>query len=313
MFSVVIFLVLRGYLSLLSSIIPIMAKDKYSAIWVSHTSINDYLQCPRAYYLKNVYKDSRTGHKVQIMTPALSLGQAVHEVLDSLSVIPTESRLNESLILKLDEIWPKFAGKLGGFLSIDEEHRYKERAKAMLRRVMDNPGPLKNLAVKINQELPYYWLSEDENIILCGKVDWLEYNQATDTVHIIDFKTGKKKEEESSLQLPIYHLLVHHCQKRSVSKASYWYLETDNDLTEKALPDLKEAHQKVSEIARRIKLARKLDKLECPHGIDGCVYCRSFEKILRGEGELVESNTQKDIYILPKEETVEEEQDSIIL
>ena len=290
-----------------------MAKDKYSAVWISHTSINDYLQCPRSYYLKNIYKDPKTSHKIQIMTPALALGQAVHEVLESLSVIPTDSRFNESLILKLDNIWPQFSGKLGGFQSIDEEHKYKERGKAMLRRVMEHPGPLKNLSVKIQQELPYYWLSEDENIILCGKVDWLEYLQDTDSVHIIDFKTGKKKEEESSLQLPIYHLLVHHCQKRSATKASYWYLETDNDLTEKELPDLKDAHQKISEIGRRIKLARKLDKLECPHGSDGCIYCRSLERILRGEGEMVGVNQQRDIYIMPQVETVDAEMDSIIL
>lgn len=290
-----------------------MAKDKYSAIWVSHTSINDYLHCPRAYYLKNVYKDPETGHKIQIMSPHLALGQAVHEVLDSLSVIPTETRFDNSLVLKLDEIWEKYSGKLGGFQGLDDEHQYKERGKAMLRRVMDNPGPIKNKAVKIQQELPYYWISEDENIILCGKVDWLEYLEDTDSVHIIDFKTGKKKEELDSLQLPIYHLLVHHCQKRTVSKVSYWYLETDNQLTEKDLPDLKEAHQKVSDIARRVKLARKLDKFDCPQGHDGCVHCRSLEKIVRGEGIMVGSNSQRDIYILPHEQTPEEDLDSIIL
>ena len=201
-----------------------MAKDKYTAVWISHTSINDYLKCPRAYFLKNVYKDSSTGHKIQIMSPHLALGQAVHEVLDSLTSIPTNARMDESLVLKLDKIWENYAGEKGGFTSAEEEHKFKERGKAMLRRVMDNPGPITKLAVKIQQELPHYWISEEENIVLCGKVDWLEYNQDTDSVHIIDFKTGKKKEEEDSLQLPIYHLLVHHCQKRPVTQASYWYL-----------------------------------------------------------------------------------------
>jgi len=290
-----------------------MAKDKYTAVWISHTSISDYLQCPRAYYLKNVYKDPSTGHKVQIMSPYLALGQAVHEVIDSLSSISTEKRLDESLILKLDRNWQNFSEKKGGFLNADEEHKFKERGKAMLRRVMDNPGPIAKLAVKIQQELPHYWISEEENIVLCGKVDWLEYEKDTDSVHIIDFKTGKKKEEEDSLQLPIYHLLVHHCQKRPVTKASYWYLETDDKLTEKALPDLKEAHSKVIEIGRRIKLARKLEKFDCPEGRGGCIHCRPIEKILKGEGILVDSNSQRDIYILSKEEQPEEEIDSIIL
>ena len=290
-----------------------MAKDKYTAIWISHTSINDYLQCPRAYFLKNVYKDPRTGHKMQIMTPALALGQAVHEVLDSLTVIPTDSRFNESLVLKLDELWPKYSGKQGGFTSIDHEHQFKERGKTMVRRVMENPGPLKNLAVKIQQDLPSYWISEEENIILCGKVDWLEYFQDSDSVHIIDFKTGKKKEDSESLQLPIYHLLVHHCQKRAVTKASYWYLETDNLPIEKQLPELKDAHLKVLELGRRIKLARKLDKFTCPNGKDGCPHCTPLERVLRGEGEMVGDNSQRDIYILPHENAPIEETDSIIL
>jgi hypothetical protein len=178
---------------------------------------------------------------------------------------------------------------------------------------MDNPGPIANLAVKIQQELPHYWISEEENIVLCGKVDWLEYIQDKDAVHIVDFKTGKKREEEDSLQLPIYHLLVHHCQKRPVIKASYWYLETDNRLTEKVLPDLKEAHIKVIEIGRRIKLARKLEKFDCPKGRDGCIHCQSIEKVIKGEGTLVDSSGQRDIYILPYKVEEVEEIDSIIL
>lgn len=290
-----------------------MAKDKYTAVWVSHTSINDYLKCPRAYFLKNVYKDPSTGHKIQIMSPHLALGQAVHEVLDSLTSIPTSSRMDESLVLKLDKIWENYSGEKGGFTSAEEEHKFKERGKAMLRRVMDNPGPITKLAVKIQQELPHYWISEEENIVLCGKVDWLEYNQESDSVHIIDFKTGKKKEDEDSLQLPIYHLLVHHCQKRPVTQASYWYLETDDKLTEKTLPDLKDAHSQVIEIGRRIKLARKLDKFDCHEGRDGCIHCRAMEKVLKGEGKMVDSNSQRDIYILPNKEVEEVEVDSIIL
>lgn len=290
-----------------------MAKDKYTAVWISHTSINDYLKCPRAYFLKNVYKDPQTRRKMQIMTPALALGQAVHEVLESLSEIPTATRMNESLIQSFDKVWEKFTGEKGGFSSINDEHKFKERGKMMLRRVMDNPGPLKNLAVKIQQDLPHYWISEEENIVLCGKLDWLEYNKDSDSVHIIDFKTGKKREEGDSLQLPIYHLLVHHCQKRPVDKASYWYLETDDNLTEKELPDLRNAYDSVIEIGRRIKLARKLEKFDCPEGHEGCIHCRPMERVLRGEAKLVDANDQRDIYILQNEEVAEDDVDSIIL
>lgn len=291
-----------------------MPKDKYSATWVSHTSLMDFLHCPRAYYLKNVYKDRTSGNKIQITSPALALGSAVHEVIESLSMIPTKDRFSESLILKFDRVWDKFTGKMGGFINIDEEHKYKERGKAMLRKVMDNPGPLSNLSVKIKEDVPYYWISEEENIILCGKVDWLEYLPEIDSVHIIDFKTSQKEEDGQSLQLPIYHLLVHHCQKRNTSKASYWYLEFSTHPIEKELPDLDESTTRILEIARKVKLARKLDKLECPNGRDGCVYCRPFEGILKGEGELLGVNNHRDIYLLPTKDVKEvEEEESMIL
>ncbi len=289
-----------------------MSKDKYTATWVSHTSLSDYLKCPRAYYLKNVYKDSKTGHKIQIMSPALALGSAVHEVIENLSVIPTQDRFSESLVLRFEKIWDNFTGKKGGFQNPDQEYHFKERGKAMLRRVMDNPGPLANRAVKINQDLPSYWLSDDDNIILCGKIDWLEYFPETDSVHIIDFKTSKKEEDESSLQLPIYLLLVNNCQKRKVDKASYWYLELSDDLIQKELPDISNAEENILKIARQIKLARKLERFSCPNGDEGCPACAPFEAILKGEGELVATNNNRqDVYILSREEVQGE--DSIIL
>ena len=73
-----------------------MVRDKYSAVWVSHSSISDFLKCPRAYFLRNVYKDPATGHKITVVTPPLSLGTAVHEVIESLAVLPVEERLKIS-------------------------------------------------------------------------------------------------------------------------------------------------------------------------------------------------------------------------
>jgi len=285
--------------------------DKYTAVWVSHSSISDFLKCPRAYYLKNVYKDPKNGHKIKLMSPSLALGSAVHEVLESLSVLPKEKRLSESLVLKFDKVWEKYRGKKGGFFDEDAEYRYKMRGQEMLRRAMNNPGPLARAAVKMQTDLPYFWLSEEENIILCGKIDWLEYLPDSDSVHIIDFKTGKAEEDPESLQLPIYHLLVHNCQKRKVAKASYWYLDGDSDSVEKVLPELAEAEKKVLDVARQIVLARKLNRFKCPNG-DGCRACAPMEKIFRREGEFVgEDGYRADVYVLPFKK--EEEKESIIL
>ena len=180
----------------------------------------------------------------------------------------------------------------------------------MINRAYSNTGPLKELAVKIKQDLPYYWLSEEKEIILCGKLDWLEYLKEEDSVHIIDFKTGKSTEDKNSLQLPIYLLLASNCQPRKVAKASYWYLARSNKPEEVELPDLKSAEKRVLKITEKIKLARQLEKFECPE--HGCLYCQSYEKIINGEAELVGADLyNRDVYIL--KEKKEDSKDSVIL
>lgn len=274
-----------------------MTADKYSAIWVSHSSMADFLRCPRLYYLRNVYKDPLTNHKITRMEPPLALGQVVHDIVEGLSILPTEDRLKVSLVKKFETEWEKVSGKKGGFKTKEEEADYKGRGVMMLERVMKNPGPILNKAIKIKQELPHYYLSEEENIILCGKIDWLEYLPNTDTVHIIDFKTGRHEEDPTSLQLPIYHLLVKNTQSREVSKASYWYLLKDDEPNEVDLPDLKESFEKVLAAAKRVKLARQLEHFQCPKG--GCKYCIPLEEIVKGKGELVGTSTYgQDIYII---------------
>jgi len=275
-----------------------MAKDKYTAFWVSYSSIKDFQNCPRGYFLKNVYRDPDSGRKMKIISPPLALGQIVHEVLESLSVLPVEKRFRESLIIKFEKLWEKVTGKKGGFIDDETETKYKERGKKMLTKVTCNPGPLANLAVKIKMNLPYFWLSEKDNIILCGKIDWLEYNPDTDGVHIIDFKTNKKEADSNSMQLPIYQLLVENCQKRPVEKVSYWYLERNDKPTEMKLADTKKEKEKILKIAKEIKLARQLERFVCPHKT-GCYACKPYEAVLAGEAELVgEGSYSEDIYIL---------------
>jgi ATP-dependent helicase/DNAse subunit B len=279
-----------------------MSKDKYSAVWVSHSSISDFKKCPRAYYLKNIYKDPKTNNKIQIITPPLALGQAVHEVIESLSTIPTEERFNTPLIEKFNRVWQKLQGEQGGFTDSATEQRYKTRGEQMLRRVTRNPGPLKELAVKIQMELPHFWLSEEDNIILCGKIDWLEYCKKDDSVHIIDFKTSRSDKNEDLTQLEIYKLIAANCQKRDISKASFWYIAQDDKPTERELPDIEKSKKKILKMAKKVKLARQLESFKCPKGEKGCKHCQPFEAIISGKGKKVGTDDiGRDIYVLPSE------------
>lgn len=278
--------------------------DKFSAVWLSHSSIGDFLKCPRLYYLHNMYKNPKTGRKINITSPALALGVAVHEVLEPLAWIKTEDRFKQDFKKLFEEAWKPVSGKLGGFKTEEKEIETKNRGWEMIQRVLENPGPLSNPAlrmVKDKKDLPYFFLMPEENIILCGKIDWLEYLPETDSLHILDFKTGRSEEKEDSLQLPIYLLLLKNLKSRPVSKASYWYIDRDNEPKEKPLPSVDESFKKLCEIGLQVKKARKAPEseglLKCPHG--GCRECEPFEKILRGEAEYVGvGNYNQELYIL---------------
>lgn len=275
-------------------------KNKYNATWVSYSSITDFLKCPKAYYLKNVYKNPKSGRKISIVSPALSIGSAVHEVVEGLAKYKAEERkdrLSKSALKDLNKAWEKYSGLRGGFVSKEDEQESKERSEKMLKRVIDNPEPLLHKTVKIKDGdggmPPYYYLSSDDNIILCGKIDWLIYKPEDDSVHILDFKTGRNEEKEESLQLPIYELLLKNLQKRKVSGASYWYLDKDDKPTEMKLSDYDESLNKVLSVAKQVKSARDKFKIEgeevftCRSSSGECFACKSLQKIIRGEAQFV--------------------------
>ncbi|MBX4200583.1 PD-(D/E)XK nuclease family protein, partial [Candidatus Parcubacteria bacterium] len=262
-----------------------MPPDKYGAVWVSHSSINDFIKCPRAYYLHNMYRNPR-GMKINIVNQHLSLGIAVHETLEGLLAYKREERFKKPLLETFEENWARVSGKVGGFTTIEEETVAKIRAKKMIERVDAHRGPLEKLAVKLkpreNNMPPNFYLSEKDNIILNGKVDWLEYIPETDSIKVIDFKTGKNDEDPNSLQLPIYALLLNEpsIQKRKVSGAAYWYIDRNDEPTDVVLPDIETAKNRVLAEAIKVKTARDKEKLgepmKCVYGEQGCFACRPF-------------------------------------
>jgi ATP-dependent helicase/DNAse subunit B len=280
-----------------------MPASKYDAVWVSHSSMGDFLRCPRAYYLHNIYKDPKTKHKVGVVNAALSLGISVHNTLEALKEIPLEARMKRDLRADFENEWGKVTGRAGGFRDAEQEAESKERGRAMIERVIAAPGPIAQKTVhfpaKKSDMLPHYYLSEEENIILCGLVDWLEYREEDNAIRVIDFKTGKHDENEDSLQLPIYLLLLTELQKRAILGAAYWYLDREDGFVEKNLPTLEDARTRVLAAARKVKEARTKKEFQCPRGEEGCFTCRPFEAILRGEAEFVGTgNFNQDLYFL---------------
>ncbi len=275
----------------------IKSDKKYKAVWVSHSSMGDFLKCPRLYYLSNIYRDPKTKNKISIVNSHMVLGLTVHNVLESLLNFPSKERFKNSLLEKFEKEWNQFPKIEEIFEDQDQIDNFKELGISMIKRVEESPNPLDNKAVKIKDDLPHFWLSEKENIVLCGKIDWLEYVEEENGVKVIDFKTGKNKEINSSLQLPIYRLLVENCQSFDVLGASYWYLRHDDNPVLFNLPDSDESRKKVLEVALKIKEAREKEDFSCSR--DGCYYCEPYEKIIKGEGKFIgRGDYGDDLYVL---------------
>ncbi len=275
-----------------------MVQQKTFPLWVSHTSISDFLSCPRAYFLRHIYKDPQTRRKINVINPSMALGLTVHDVLETLADYSASERMKQPLLERFEKVWEHVGGELGGFRDSVEETQFKKRGLSMIERVVGHPGPLLNKAIRLHSSdnlPPRYVLSTAENIVLCGKVDWLEYFPDDDSVHIIDFKTGLRDEKEDSLQLPIYALLVKNLQRREIKRISYWYLERDNKPVEMGLPDFVKANQRVTDVAVQIKKLRQEGKYICSR--KGCFSCRPLENIVEGRAKWVKQSGYMDVYI----------------
>ncbi|MEI6352622.1 MAG: PD-(D/E)XK nuclease family protein [Candidatus Nomurabacteria bacterium] len=285
--------------------------DKYKSVWISHSSINDFLSCDRLYFLKNVYKDPSTRRKINIASPYLTLGIAVHKVIEDLKKIKSDERekeIKENLLENFRKEWNKYKGKKGGFKDLEEENSFFSRGEEMIKRVVANPGILLNKIIPLNyfykgDMIPNYYLSTEENLILCGSIDWTEYLEKDDAIRIVDFKTGRNDEDDDSFQFPIYYLLITNLMKENskkiykIKEAAYWYLDHDNkkensehdefhviEIDEGKLEDIKETEKKILEIGIKIKNLREKGEYKCKNETvegEGCRYCRDFEKVYK--------------------------------
>jgi RecB family exonuclease len=281
-----------------------MYRYPFGSVWLSHSSLSDFAKCPRLYYLRNMYKDPASGKKIQLVNPFLTLGQVVHDTLESIRYLPVATRFDKPLPDIFEELWPSYEGKKGGFNSLDHEKEFKNRGYLMVKRVTDHPGPIASLSTVIKPKgdmVASFMLSEPDQLILCGNVDWVEV-LPDGTLHIIDFKTGKNEEDSGSLQLQIYLLLAAAGNRRPVTKTSYWYLDKDDFPKEVPIPDLTGVVDKLLSQGRAVKSARLHQNdgaLNCPSG--GCRYCRDYEKIVSKEAEPIGLDPLRDklLYFLP--------------
>lgn len=272
-------------------------------LWISYSAISAFSKCPRLYYMQYVYRNPKTGNRIQIINPYLSLGSAVHETVEELADFPIKERIKMSLDDRFKEVFSKYSGVDGGFISQKKEDDFRERGIKMVRRVEGSPM-LKRPSLKTESSLPNVDLFN--GVKLVGSLDWIEVLKCGGA-HIIDFKTGNSKEVSGSLQLPIYTILAKENVKKQVKKVSYWYLEHDDAPVEHETGDVSSSLEKIKEISLSIKKAIENNDFPCSYP-GRCFACGDYDRIFSGDAKMISSDSvrKKDNFCVFKPNNVME-------
>ena len=270
-------------------------KQEYikNAIYLSHTSLKDFLKCQKSYYLKNIYRNPQTGNRLQIASPYLSLGSTVHDTIKW--YLEMEGQITgDQFIQKFRDLWPKYSGKRGGFSSRDEEGDFGKRGLKMLDNFFKNAKVLEKKHHNI--DFPKFPLVD--NVLLMGNFDFVG-ERKDQTLHIVDFKTGAK-DEDDAIQLYIYAILAEANFGKEVSAASFWYLDREDNPREIVLDPLEPKVEWLKEKAKQLKQALDKGEWVCKDGEKLCRDCRDYQAISEGRGQFqfTDYRYKKDVYFL---------------
>jgi putative RecB family exonuclease len=249
----------------------------YSKIY-SPSKLDMFEKCPKSYhfyYLDPIYSKMKTDLKKmpENIFGFNTLGRAVHNAITLFFHAPEDDRTWENLKNTLKGTWTSEfqwnkkppLGEWGGFKTLEEEKQTYNQALLMLKNFFEiQPKSLKieylptpDLRHSI-QDYQNLIRSLTEDFDISGKFDLIAQNE-DETLHIIDFKTGKK-EDNNSFQLKFYKVLAEENFKKPVSKASFFFLKSGNikefDLNNQTKENLKD------EIVEKINLINQTKEFE---------------------------------------------------
>ncbi len=267
------------------------------ALFISYTGLKDFLKCPRSFYLKNIYRDPKSGYRIQIASAPMTLGSLVHDAIKWYLQTGRTAK-KEDVVAKFRNHWLKYRGKRGGFASNEIEAELGKKGLKMIDNFFDNLNVLeKNLPA-----YDFFKYRVDEAIVLNGRLDFLGILE-DGSLHVLDFKTGANDEKDST-QLHIYAILAQSYFQREVSKISYWYLERESSPKEAVLDPLEEKLKWLTEKCKEVEEAVNKGEWVCI-GQQGseqgkCRDCTAYEAVIEGKGEFQFSDDdfKKDIYYL---------------
>lgn len=153
-----------------------------------------------------------------LLRPADTAGSLVHRVLcDVFQKVPREERSEEKLIGLFEEGWQALSP---GYHRVPGVEAHREASLQQLH----NFARIFGLDNEPYQVEPYFQVEIEDGVTLFGRVDRID-EEPDRTLHIIDYKGGTQPDEIDSGQLRLYAILAEESLGRTVSKASFWYLD----------------------------------------------------------------------------------------
>ena len=236
---------------------------------VSYSQINTYQDCPKKYEYSYVLQIPSRPHA------SLSFGSSIHNTLKDFYTLLqrykeglgiTEEPSKEDLLNLFEKNWIS-----RGYDSKKHELQRKESGVKSMNEYYDKFFNLEQSPYRLEQSFTVH-LPESSFV---GKIDRMDLVESGETpvVEIIDYKTGRLKEEadiKKDLQLPLYCIFAEQSLGVKVSKAKYIFIEEGQAVEVDISAARKEkAKENVFEVIERIK---ERDFVATPNSFK-CKFC----------------------------------------
>jgi CRISPR/Cas system-associated exonuclease Cas4 (RecB family) len=152
------------------------------------------------------------------LRPGDTAGSLVHRILcDFFSKVRPEERARERLLLMFSEGWEALSSRYRKMPGVDGLR------EAGVRQ-LENFAQRHDLRAAPFMVEPYFQVEIEPGITLFGRLDRID-EEPDGTLHIIDYKTGEQPDEVDPGQLRLYAIMTEEKLGRTVSRASFWYLD----------------------------------------------------------------------------------------
>lgn len=209
------------------------------------------------------YVDKQEGRVKPRLRPADTAGSLVHRVLcDFFSKVPERERDQQRLVELFNDGWRALNPNYHRIAGVQEHY------DASIRQ-LENFGAKFDLEARPFAVEPYFQEEIAPGVTLFGRLDRLD-EEPDRTLHIVDYKTGTQPEEIDPKQLIFYALLVEAKLQRSVTKASFWYLDDGSTwTTDFSDEDKRKAREELLATVQAMDEAHDFPPTIAPH----CVFC----------------------------------------